>query len=236
MDWEPPARPAEAAESRLINAILEGRYPIDSSLPPERELADLLGVTRPTLREALQRLARDGWLDISQGRSTRVRDYWHEGSLGVLAAMARHPEALPAEVVPNLLAVRLALAPAYARLAAERAPQAVAELLRTLVTLPDEAQAFARGDWTLHYTLSLASGNPLFTMILNGFLDLYSAMALRYFAPPHNRAHSRAFYTALLHAFEGGNPKTCETLTREAMHQSIDLWRAASTDLPGGAP
>ena len=70
MDWELPLRPAELAENRLIDAIVDGDFPINATLPPERELAQQLGVTRPTLREALQRLARDGWIEIHHGRRT----------------------------------------------------------------------------------------------------------------------------------------------------------------------
>ena len=97
---------AEAAESRLITAILDGHFPIGDKLPAERDLAAQLGVTRPTLREALQRMARDGWIDIHHGRSTRVRNFWLEGNLGVLGAIARHPHHAPADFVPNLLMVR----------------------------------------------------------------------------------------------------------------------------------
>jgi GntR family negative regulator for fad regulon and positive regulator of fabA len=75
MDWQPVQKPAEMAETRLLEAILSGHFPINSNLPGERELAEQIGVTRPTLREALQRLARDGWLDIQQDKPTRVRDY-----------------------------------------------------------------------------------------------------------------------------------------------------------------
>jgi len=63
MQWDTPMKPAELAENRLVEAILEGTFPINSSLPAERELAEMLGVTRPTLREVLQRLSRDGWLE-----------------------------------------------------------------------------------------------------------------------------------------------------------------------------
>src|SRR3972149_913382 len=101
MAWDPPLRPAELAETRIIAAILDGQFPINSTLPPERDLSTQLGVTRPTLREALQRLARDGWLEIRHGRPTRVRDYWHEGSLGVLGAIARSPGPLPPPPAPR---------------------------------------------------------------------------------------------------------------------------------------
>ena len=61
--WQPPQKPGEITEARLINAILDGTFPVNSSLPGERELAELLGVTRPTLREAMQRMERDGLVE-----------------------------------------------------------------------------------------------------------------------------------------------------------------------------
>jgi GntR family negative regulator for fad regulon and positive regulator of fabA len=83
-DWTRPSRPAELAEQQLTRGILEGEFPIGSSLPAERELAARLGVTRPTLRETLQRLARDGWITIKQGKPTQIKDFWWEGNLNVL--------------------------------------------------------------------------------------------------------------------------------------------------------
>ena len=75
MNQSYPLKPAEFAEQKIIFSILEEIFPINSNLPPERELAVLIGVTRPTLREALQRLGREGWIDIHQGKPTRVRDF-----------------------------------------------------------------------------------------------------------------------------------------------------------------
>jgi GntR family negative regulator for fad regulon and positive regulator of fabA len=122
IDWSPPKRPAAYAEKSLILAIINDDYPPGSILPAERELASKLGVTRPTLRETLQRLERDGWLNIQQGKSTRVNDYWKEGGLNVLNALVQHSEKLPPDFIPNLLHVRLVLAPAYTRQAVENSP------------------------------------------------------------------------------------------------------------------
>ena len=85
--WTVPEKPAQLCENRLVAAILDGTFPVNSNLPAERDLATRLGVTRPTLREVLQRLARDGWLEIHHGRATRVRDYWREGNLVVLSSV-----------------------------------------------------------------------------------------------------------------------------------------------------
>src|SRR5512139_3356808 len=142
MNWELPLRPAELVENRLINAIVDGDFPINSVLPPERELAQRLGVTRPTLREALQRLARDGWIEIHHGKSTRVRDYWHEGNLAVLGTIARYQDHVPPDFVPNLLQIRELLAPTYARLAIKRAAKPLAKFLERYQELADTPTVF----------------------------------------------------------------------------------------------
>ena len=54
--------PAGFAEEYIIESIWNNRFPPGTILPAERELSELIGVTRTTLREVLQRLARDGWL------------------------------------------------------------------------------------------------------------------------------------------------------------------------------
>jgi GntR family transcriptional regulator, negative regulator for fad regulon and positive regulator of fabA len=226
MNWELPLRPAELVEHRLINAILDGEFPINSRLPPERELAQRLGVTRPTLREALQRLARDGWIEIHHGKSTRVRDYWHEGNLAVLGTIARHPDHVPPDFVPNLLQVRELLAPAYARQAVKRAARHLTKFLEDYQDLVDTPDTFAQADWELHQCLTIESGNPIFTLILNGFKELYPDMSRAYFALPKARARSRRFYADLRAAAQARDPERAAAITREVMQDSIDLWKS----------
>jgi len=229
MQWDIPPRPAEIAETRLIGAILDSTFPIHSNLPAERELAAMLGVTRPTLREALQRLARDGWLEIHQGRPTRVRDYWVEGNLGVLGTIAQSPEHLPEGFVTHLLEVRLALAPTYACLAVARAPERVAALLAGYKHLNENSspEDFTRADWALHHILTVASGNPIYTLILNGFRELYSLVGPVYFSLPAAHARSHQFYTDLLAAAESMDSAAAEIVTRDVMLASLAIWQEA---------
>ena len=216
MNWELPLRPAELIEPRLINAIIDGRFPINSNLPPERELAQQLGVTRPTLREALQRLARDGWIEIRHGKS----------NLAVLGTIARHQDHIPPDFVPNLLQVRELLAPAYARLAVKRAAKNLAKFLENYQNLADTPDVFAKADWEVHQYLTIESGNPVFTLILNGFKELYPQMGRVYFTPPKARARSRKFYADLLRAAQAHDAERAEAVTREVMRDSIDLWKS----------
>lgn len=225
-NWSAPQRPALYAEQSLVTAILDGVYPPGSTLPGERELAAQLGVTRPTLRAALQRLERDGWLAIHQGKSTCVRDIWREGGLNVLSALVRYNHALPPNFVAQLLEVRLALAPAYTRMAIERQPAQVADCLAEYAHLQDAPEAFASFDWKLHHILTVASGNPVYTLILNGFAGFYEQLATVYFKPRRAREVSRAFYAALLSAAQRGNAARAERITRQVMQQSIELWKS----------
>lgn len=220
----PQRRPAAHAEGELVSRILSRHFPPDSTLPSERELALQLGVTRPTLREALQRLDRDGWIEVRHGKSTRVRDIWREGGLNVLAAVVRNGGPLPDRFVANLLEVRLAMAPAYARAAVAQQPKVIAGLLHAGRRPAQTAEAFGDFDWQLHLALTTASRNPVFTLILNGFGDLYRVMAVLYFEAPAARRASAAFYDALEQAAKRQQPGPAEKVTREAMQHSLDHW------------
>jgi GntR family negative regulator for fad regulon and positive regulator of fabA len=228
-NWSAPQRPAVYAEEALLTAILDGTYPPGSTLPGERDLAALLGVTRPTLREVLQRLECDGWLTIRQGKPTRVNDFWQDGGLNVLSALVRYSQRLPHNFVHNLLEARRALAPAYARAAVEHAAASVVAYLGSWENLAGTPEAFAAYDWGLHRRLTIASGNPVYTLILNGFAGFYEQMARLYFDQPEARASSRAFYAALLDAAHREDAAEAERITQAVMQESISLWQGASS-------
>lgn len=228
VEWDVPARPAELAESRLVEAILDGTFPVNSSLPPERELAEQLGVTRPTLREVLQRLSRDGWLEIHHGKSTRVRDYWQEGNLTILGQIAHYQKQISPSFVVDLLQVRSLMAPTYTRLAFEKALPEVTVFLESLQGLPDEMEAYVQKDLELHIYFTRLSGNPIFTLILNGFGDLYQKMGQIYFALPEARKYSQQYYKDLLDAARTGSFEQAEEITRKVMIDSIRYMQIAA--------
>lgn len=227
--WTAPQRPNSYAEHSLINAILNGTFPPGSSLPGERTLAAELGITRPTLREAIQRLTRDGWLTVQHGKPTLVNDIWRDGGLNVLSSLVQHSEHLPPGFITHLLELRLQLAPAYTRTAVARAEASLQNHLNNYAALPDNAESFARFDWLLHRHLTLTCGNPIYVLILNGFTDFYEQLARVYFAQPEARAASWAYYRDLHTAVSNQDAAQGETITREAMRQSISLWQSSKT-------
>ena len=111
----PPVRVGNVFEEtmeRLMRAIRLGQFPQGSRLPPERDLAEVLRVSRTTLREALAELKESGYVTVRRGRY---------GGSYVAESLPRHPAApLDADEVWDLLTLRRILEPAAAELAAER--------------------------------------------------------------------------------------------------------------------
>ncbi|MTL13951.1 GntR family transcriptional regulator, partial [Nocardia seriolae] len=69
---------------QLVGEVLDGELAPGAALPAERALAETLGVSRPTVREALQRLAHTGLVEVRQGGSTTVRDFRRHAGLEML--------------------------------------------------------------------------------------------------------------------------------------------------------
>lgn len=109
---QPSPSAAELCASRLREVILSEDWAPGSRLPPERTLADTLGVNRTTLRTALAALVQNGLVRVRQGSGYQVCDYRATGGPRLLDPLLRHtddPEVRRA-MLDDLLAVRRALA------------------------------------------------------------------------------------------------------------------------------
>lgn len=228
-------RPAQYVEKILVTAILDGTYPIGASLPNERSLAEQIGVTRPTLRETLQRLSGEGWIKIHHGKPTVVNDYWKKGGLSLLSTLAQYGNYLPNGFIAHLLEVRLTMLPSIAGRAARYQPEIILKYLAEACNLAENAKAFSDYDWKLQLLMAGNSRNPIFLLILNDFALIFTAMAMRYFSEVTARRASRAFYRELARAIEN-KAKAVEDIVKKAMEQSITIWqevrsRSGSTGL-----
>lgn len=217
-------KPAEFAEKQLLEAILESRYHPGDALPAERMLAEEIGVTRPTLRETLQRLAKEGWVTIRHGKPTIVNDFQQSGGLGMLNSLTRYGKHLSKDMVSHLLEVRTTLMPDIAQKAAERNPGTVRDYLESAPLLEDIPTAFTQYDWGLHQCMVRATENPVYNMILNDFQPLYLVQGDRYFEIDGARGASRNFYQELLKAFN--EPRIhIKPLVETVMIKSQEIWK-----------
>lgn len=105
---------------QIVGDVLSGEMQPGESLPSERRLAEVLGVSRPAIREAIKRLAAAGLVEVRQGDATTVRDFRRTAGLDLLPTLLMRGGELDVDVVRSILETRLHNGPKVAELAAQR--------------------------------------------------------------------------------------------------------------------
>ncbi len=222
-----PESRVDEVEDRLVTAVAVGEYLPASRLPPERELAALLGVGRVTVRAALARLVDRGLLETRRGRGggTFVRAEWPDASS---EAVGRTLAARWDGIRATTDAIAL-LHGALATAAAERIDEAQAALVRERLAafrVADSGLGKQQADAVLHRTIIDASGNAVLATVL---ADLEAQVSIA--APAHlwgaadgmAAMEERALHEheAIVAAVCDGDAVTAGTLARR--HVGIDL-------------
>ena len=115
---------------QVLAEVVEGEIAPGEQLPSERRLAEVLGVSRPAVREALQRMTQTRLLEVRHGGATTVRDFRRFAGLDLLPQLLVRRGQLDPAVARSILEARLAVGPSVAALAAERGGPALQQPLR----------------------------------------------------------------------------------------------------------
>ena len=135
----------DSVYDQLLNEMLDGELQPGAALPAERQLAEALGVSRPTVREAMQRLAHSGLVEVRQGGATIVRDFRRAAGLDLLPQLILRAGHLDHDVLRSILEARSAMGREVAGLAAERGGADVAGVLNNAVeSLAAQSDPLAR--------------------------------------------------------------------------------------------
>lgn len=156
-----------------VRALIErGDLRPGDRLPPERELAMQIGVSRPTVRAGLKALGAMGVVRTRHGAGTFIPELpeLRSEALGFLAALHGFTRA-------EMYEVRRILEVGAAGLAAERAtPDQIAtmsEQVSDLFATMDDPQAFLTHDIEFHRTVASACGNPIVASLVEMVAALY---------------------------------------------------------------
>jgi GntR family transcriptional repressor for pyruvate dehydrogenase complex len=158
----------EAAIEQVRRLIVEGQLVPGQRLPPEAELAEVLGTSRSTVREAVRALVTARVLDVRRGDGTYVTSLRPELLLAGIGAAA---DLLEAEFTVELVQVRRILEPAATALAATRVSEATLARLEALLHRMSEAsghEELVQYDEDFHRHVAEASGNATLASMLNG--------------------------------------------------------------------
>ena len=218
-------KPAQFAEHEIIKAIISKEWEIGQNLLPERELAELLGITRPTLREVLQRLARDGWISIKHGRPTIINDYLANGGLGILKSLVSNNELSSITLVRDWLELRVLLLPDLALKAIRQNENEIISMLDSAPDLNATNEDFAHFDWKLQMLLIKHSENAIVKMLYNDLAEIYFKESSLYFNNDKTKKLSLAYYDKLKNSIMNDKMKIKKTI-KQIMMISLKLWES----------
>ena len=167
----------ERVMQEIRSAVFSGELKPGEQLPPERELAEMLGVSRTSLREALKMLAAAGIVTIKHGQGVFVSatdpDQYIQGFADQIF--------MPEDRVADLFEIRRLLEPQAAAWAAQRStPESAEELLVLVRKTREESGSRASGnlmllaesDGKFHQRLAEMTGNQVLVRTMHHLLDL----------------------------------------------------------------
>lgn len=223
---------ADTAAAGLRAEIASGRWAVGARIPVEPALAQQLGVSRGTLREAIRTLVHAGLLEVRQGSGTYVRS-------GVDASDSLHR--LRRASLRDQFELRCALEVEAARLAALRHTAQDLQRLRGLLAqrgshgdARDEA-GFVERDLAFHLAIVDISGNPALVetcRFVSGYLKetIASTMAD---GPPEPGADA---HRAIVEAIASRNPEHAAAAVRAFMAPMIAALAPAAPSTPAPHP
>lgn len=158
---------------QLQGMILSGELPMGAQLPPERELARQMQVSRAVVNGGLAELSKQGFLEVRPRQGTCVADYRRKGNLGTLIAIMEYQGGvLGKDEIRSILEVRRALEHLAAERAIRYAPdESLAQLGEIVARLKDAANAAQAAEiaFTFQHELALSGGNSILPLIYYSF-------------------------------------------------------------------
>ncbi len=162
----PPQRLYRQIAAQLRALISSGEFIVGARLPAERDLARQLGVSRPSVREALIALEVEGWVEVRTGSGIYVLDRAPRPAAPVAAG-----EWGPLELIRARRVVEGEMAAIAAHLSQRRHVDALSRAVETMRDLADRQTMPLAGDRAFHLAIAEACNNVVLTETVQGFWD-----------------------------------------------------------------
>ena len=228
-----PQRLYRQIAEHLRALISSGEYQTGARLPAERDIAKELGVSRPSVREALIALEVEGWVEIRTGSGIYVLDRQSRSKNTV----APTTEWGPLELIRARRVVEGEIASMVATQAKRRDFAAMDLAIQSMQKDADRGVVPIEGDRAFHSAIVHACGNTVLMETVQSFWDsrrgpLFERLG-DYFETPKSWQSAIAEHHAILEAMRARDA----TAARSAMHAHMDKsharfsasWRRAKT-------
>ncbi len=224
-----PTRHRSLAQTIVVQLLelMSAHEEVSIRLPPERVLAEQLGVSRASLREALAALVHAGVV------TARGKAKYGDCKRAKVRLLTETTPASERELVTDPLEVRRMLEPEIAARAAERAtPRAIAELeqwLRLMEAGIERGERVVEYDVAFHVAIAAAAQNHALTVVVQGLVDSLRDSRELSFWPADGAALSCAGHREIFAALRDRDPDAARRAMRNHLDQVESLIRATLT-------
>jgi len=214
-DFEVIRRPKvyEAVAKQLERFIVQ-KLNAGDRLPSERELAEMLQVSRSSVRDAIRSLEMMGLVEPRQGAGTIVRQQSAESPVSPFADVLKRRQ----ERVAELLDFRKMLEPPLAaRAATHVSPEEIVEMEEILQRQKEKlslGEAAIAEDAEYHYSIALASGNSVVLKVIDILMDLLRDTRARSLQVPGRSEKSLAGHRRILSAIKRHDAEAAKSAMR----------------------
>ncbi|WP_376797020.1 FadR/GntR family transcriptional regulator [Thermogemmatispora sp.] len=228
----PPVRAARLSDqvaAQLQALVIEGAFKPGEKLPSERELCELLGVSRTVVREAIRALVVKGLLEVRPGGGMAVRapDTALVSELMSMMLRTGNKEIAFAHVqeVRRLLEVEIA------GLAAERRDEEdlgrMEAQLRAMVEFEHDPQRWAEADVAFHAAIATATHNPLYPILLGTISDLLMEVRLTGVSLPGTPQRAQRYHVPIFERIKAGDRIGARKAMLDHLRESEETFQKA---------
>lgn len=202
--------------------IISGQLKPGDRLPPEREMASLMGISRSVVNSGILDLESKGFVEIIPRKGTIIVDYKNEGTPLILSSIMNYNEGkLSLKLFDSLIDTRLLIEVESAKCAAMNRTEENLINLAALITNVKEnindVESFVEFNYKFHHQVTIASGNIVYGMIFKSFEPVCKNLIRLYFQEGDYSIHSFAAHEKLYEAIKNRNKEMAEKIMKEIL-------------------
>jgi GntR family transcriptional repressor for pyruvate dehydrogenase complex len=220
----------EEVVDMIVERIRSGTLTVGQRFPPERVLAEEMGVSRTSLREALRALESMGYIYSVPGGGNYVNSVSLEHVLPPLSAMVAQDKKFAADIIE----VRLHLEVYMAELAAKNATkQQLSQIYGTILDIQSEIEAGGNGiegDNKFHLEIARASQNKAFAVITELVGELMTESRRATLDIPGQPAKTIEDHRRIFEALQDGDPERAAAAMEDHLTKAQNNLRAFLID------
>ena len=207
----------------IMSKIISGELKPGDRLPPERELAEMMGISRSSVNQSVLELESMGFLNIQPRRGTVVRDYRKYPTPQSLAAIMSYDSVeLDHSMFSDMMDFRRLVEMECARLACDNIYDNTYAEMEGCIDALEQGGDPEEQVYQFHYRLTQASGNGIYSMFFRAFEPVIRALIKQHYSVKAGDVQESArLHRRLLVAIKAKDEQQAVSLTREILSQGV---------------